>query len=219
MSTGMVSDWSLTHTFNMIRKKLWLIALAIAGTCAAQEQKHHLSIGIGVPNIPRQTFNRINVFESKSNYSNKGKGPYHIKYEYRPLWYFGLGLNLNYMDYQVSYSEDAIDTIQGKLVMNNIKISAWNLASNIRANVYFTNPENRENLDIYIGIGMGYRFGDFKVESELNQYKPKVELPSLLKLGLEATFGFRYFFNENIGIYSEIGPAKSLVQAGITARF
>lgn len=203
----------------MLKRITLLLFLAIVHLSKAQDMQHIISVGAGGPSLPRLTFSRINVFDSKPNYSNTGKGPFHLKYEFRPVWYLGIGLNLNYMDYKVSYSEDAIDTIQGKLVTNNIKISSWNLATNVRANIYFTNPENHENTDVYFGIGMGYRFGEFKVESELNQYKPKVELPSLLKLGLEATFGFRYYFNEHLGVYSELGLAKSVIQIGLTGRF
>ena len=37
-----------------------------------------------------------------------------------------------------------------------------------------------------------------------------------IPLGFEATIGLRVFLNKNIGLYSEVGISKSLIQGGLS---
>jgi hypothetical protein len=36
---------------------------------------------------------------------------------------------------------------------------------------------------------------------------------------MELTIGARYFFTENIGLYAELGAAKTVVQGGLAVKF
>jgi hypothetical protein len=40
-----------------------------------------------------------------------------------------------------------------------------------------------------------------------------------MPFGMELTFGFRYFFAPNFGLYAEVGAAKSVAQGGISVKF
>lgn len=201
-------------------KKLLVLAFILLFTKAYSNDNpgNYISAGFGFPNIPRLVFNNLNFFDSKSDYKNTGTGPLHFKYENRVTSFLGIGVNINYMDYRVSYTEPQLDTFQGVVVMNKVKISAWNLATNVRANFYFTNPENTPKTDVYFGIGLGYRMGKFTTSADIKGTEPKIQLPSLFKLGCEATFGYRHYFNDHIGLYAELGLAKSILQVGLTGR-
>jgi len=128
-------------------------------------------------------------------------------------------VNINHMSYHVSYTDDILDTVNGVILPNNIDIRSNNTAVNLRGNLHFINPEKNDKLDIYMGIGFGLRFGKFNVSSQYAEFTPSVKLPNLSKIGFETTLGARYFLTDNIGVYAEFGPAKSLIQGGLSVRF
>lgn len=180
------------------------------------EFKHTLSFGAGAPNLPVLFFN---IYESKKNFTSEGKGPFHIKYENRINNFLSLGLNINNMSYHVSYTEDVLDTVNGIVLPNNIDIRSNNTAFNVRGNIHFINPEKNDKIDVYLGLGLGLRFGKLKVSSQYESFTPSIKLPNLSRIGFESTIGMRYFLADNIGVYAEFGPAKSLIQGGLSVRF
>ncbi len=203
-------------------KQVKYIVLIIAVSChyantnAQDIGKNYVSIGAGFPNLPRYFFN---TFSTMDKFKSTGTGPYHLKYENRIKTWLGIGASINHMTYTVTYTEKVSDTVQGIIVPNNVKISSNNTALNFRANIHFINPEKYEKLDVYFGIGLGYRFGKLRISSDYEQYTPSIKLPNVSKIGFETTLGMRYFIDNWIGFYLELGPAKSIVQAGLTARF
>jgi len=204
-----------------IKKKTCLIAMMCLLLLHTKVQgqvpgKNYVSIGAGFPNLPRFFFNTLS---SKDKFTSSGTGPYHLKYENRVYSWLGLGVSINHMTYKVSYKENVLDTANGIIVPNQVEISNNNTAVNLRSNFHFINPEKYEHLDVYMGLGFGYRFGKLRISSEYQGYTPSIKLPGLSKLGAEVTFGMRYFIDKNIGFYTELGIAKSIVQAGLTARF
>ena len=204
-------------------KKSFLVVVVLillsGNTLSAQSDvpfKHTLSLGAGFPNLPVAFFN---IYDSKRNFNVDGKGPYHIKYENRISSFLSLGLNINNMSYHVSYTEDVLDTVNGIILPNNIDIKSNNTAFNVRCNLHFINPEKNDKLDVYMGLGLGLRFGKLNVSSQYSAFTPSIKLPNLSKIGFETTIGMRYFLTDNIGVYSEFGPAKSLIQGGLSVRF
>ncbi len=200
-------------------KSIHLVFLFAAVSLNAQSDitfKNTLSIGAGFPNLPVAFFN---IYESKKNFNVDGKGPYHFKYENRVNTFLSVGLNVNNMSYHVSYVDDVLDTVNGIILPNNIDIKSNNTAFNVRANLHFINPEKNKDLDIYLGMGLGLRFGKLNVSSQYSEFTPSIKLPNISKIGFETTLGVRYFLTDNIGLYTEFGAAKSLVQGGLSVRF
>lgn len=182
----------------------------------AQVGQNHISVGAGFPNLPKFFFNYLST---EKNYKALGTGPFHLKYENRVKSWLGLGLSINHMTYSISYTQDVLDTNLGRIYPNKINISSNNTAFNIRANIHFLNPEKQERNDFYWGIGIGFRTGQLIIDSEYKAYTPKLDLPSLSRLGFESSIGYRHFFDDNLGIYAELGLAKSIFQFGFTGRF
>jgi hypothetical protein len=112
-----------------------LLAILLLMVCSnsiwAQHSKHNISVGIGFPNLPRFYFNQ---FDYKTSFKSTGTGPYHLKYEYKINPRLGLGASLNYMTYQITYSEIIFDTTIGRADNNKININSNNLAINARVN-------------------------------------------------------------------------------------
>jgi hypothetical protein len=180
----------------------------------AQIGQNTVSIGAGFPNLPKFYFSYLNT---EKNYSAMGTGPFHLKYENRVKPWLGLGLSINHMTYSISYSQDVLDTNLGRVYPNKINISSNNTAFNARANIHFLNPEKKN--DLYLGLGIGIRTGKLIIDSEFKAYQPKLDLPSLSRLGMEMTLGYRHFFDDNLGIYAELGLAKSIFQFGFAGKF
>jgi predicted porin len=40
----------------------------------------------------------------------------------------------------------------------------------------------------------------------------------MVPIALEAVMGLHYYFSKNVAIYSELGIAKSIIQAGVTIK-
>ncbi len=179
----------------------------------AQVGQNTVSVGAGFPNLPKFFFNYLNT---EKNFNATGTGPFHLKYENRIKPWLGVGLSINHMTYSVSYTQDVLDTNLGRIYPNKINISNNNTAFNLRANIHFLKQEKN---DLYMGFGVGFRTGKLIIDSEFKAYQPKLDLPSLSRLGLETTIGYRHFFDDNLGIYAELGFAKSIFQFGFAGRF
>jgi hypothetical protein len=179
----------------------------------AQVGQNSVSVGAGFPNLPKFFFNYLNT---EKNFKATGTGPFHLKYENRVKSWLGLGLSINHMTYSVSYTQDVLDTNLGRVYPNKINISNNNTAFNLRANIHFL---KKEKNDFYMGVGVGFRTGKLIIDSEYKAYQPKLDLPSLSRLGLEASLGYRHYFDDNLGVYAELGLAKSIFQFGFTGRF
>lgn len=193
-----------------------LVSLCSMLKTNAQEFRHTVSAGAGFPNLPRLLFN---TFTSKDDYQSSGTGPYHLKYEFRVNRWFGAGISINHMTYSVAYKEKHLDTAIGRIVPNNIRISSNSTSINLRGNLHLIDPEKHEKTDLYLGLGLGYRAGKQIVSADYQDNVPSIDLGSLYRLGFETTLGFRYFFDDNLGLYTEIGYAKSLIQFGFSGRF
>lgn len=196
---------------------LLIISIIVVNTQAQSgvENPHYISVGAGAPNMAVSFFN---IYDSKKNFQVEGKGPYHFKYEYKFTNILGFGLNVNNASYRITYTDDYFDTSKGIVMPNNITISNNNTAFNLRGNLHFINIEKNEFIDVYWGFGIGLKFGGLKVSSSYQGANPSIKLPNISKIGLESTLGVRFMPIKNIGIYAEIGLAKSIMQGGITFR-
>jgi opacity protein-like surface antigen len=160
-----------------------------------------LSAGYGAPNLSKFIFR---VFDGYF-YTTTGYGPIHVKGEYAVSENFGLGMSVNYSNTKLTLTDGGYTYA----VMYNP------ISFNVRGNLHFGNSEK---FDPYIGLGIGYGYRKFRIES--NDPAAETFVGDILDisnpLGLEGTLGGRYFFNDNIGLYAEVGPAKSIVQMGLS---
>ncbi len=204
----------------MMKCILWLFFfLGISNIRAENDEplKWNVSIGIGAPN-PVRYISFIGIDKVANNYKAVGSVPFHLKGEYKVKWWMGLGLNINHISYKSTFTHKFINT-NGDKVDNQITVTNNSTAFNLHANFHFLNPKNYTKSDFYWGLGMGYKAGKFKVSTQYEEDRYSVTLPSIIKFGFETTFGYRYFFTENLAAYTELGLAKSFVQIGITAAF
>jgi hypothetical protein len=192
---------------------LVLIAAAIisSGTATAQaftKDNNYISAGYGFGTFAHAI---IHSFTDKIGFDYSTTGPLYFKYERGLSNTVGLGLNLAYAQYSISYQ----DNTDNSTALYKFSLVHSSFSALLRLNLHIGNGEK---FDPYWGIAAGYRSGSWKVTSTATDYESP-SVPDLIPFGFETTFGFRYLFTENIGAYAEAGLAKSFFQVGLTAKF
>lgn len=165
-----------------------------------------LSFGYGVGTF-LGALNRNFDVNSDVSYSNMG--PVYFKFEHAMDDHVGLGLNVAYATNEWNYRYEYDSTsYKGRTTRSTYSVLA-------RFNYHIGSDEK---FDPYVGFGLGYRDAKWTVEDD-GPEDSGVTLKSLMPFGMEITFGFRYFFAPNFGLYAEVGAAKSVAQGGISVKF
>lgn len=177
-----------------------------------QEKQNDVSVGYGFGTFLGALFND---YDTRENYSFSLLGPVYAKYEYGITGKIGLGLNCAYASYDLNYDYGGF-TSNGNPVTYRETDNFTTFSVLARFNFHFG---NLEKFDPYIGVGVGYRSGTWKYSSTEPGHVNTTGLRNVIPFGFETTFGARYFFARNIGLYAETGMAKSVVQFGVLAKF
>lgn len=197
---------------------LFLIGTNLTKAQCWEEGKVAVSIGYGFPNLGKSL---LNAFDSNTGYKATGFGPLHVKGDYALTDKFSFGVSMNFVNYGATYTVvgnvyDPTNTIViGSAVYDN-KISVLAYSINARMNFHFATTDK---VDPYWGIGAGYGNRKITQTSTDPNYAFSSSFTALIPIGFETTIGCRFFFTENIGAFTEIGWSKSLIQAGLTAKF
>ncbi|MCL2682986.1 MAG: hypothetical protein FWE63_05840 [Bacteroidales bacterium] len=73
-----------------------------------------------------------------------------------------------------------------------------------------------ENIDLYGGVGFGFRFLSHKISSSI---EGEIKDRSGFNLGYNFFIGGRYYFKPHASIFAELGYGLSFLNAGITIRY
>lgn len=203
-------------------------------TKTLRKGKISFSAGYGLGNIYSLNQNMDERIKGKKS------GPYHLKLSAALNDFVEVGVNCNYVETNVLYKDNP-DVLTGLIWFyldlalynqgfngntwdTNHYIYAYNVKSislNTRINFHFG---KHKKIDPYCGIGIGYKTRTAKLIATNNLSGADSEkFPDTKKyifpVGFELTAGIRFFPIENIGIYAEIGPAKSWAQFGLILRY
>ena len=198
-----------------IKQTVMALAVLMLGVSTAnaqaafEEGKVTVSAGYGFVNVIQGLFS-ANVHTSETGYKSANFGPLHFKAEYGISDVVGVGLSVNYVKAGASYQDQSVTGTP-----YTYEAGYNNLSALLRFNFHIG---NHEKVDPYIGTGIGYRTGNWYYESNDPNYTGD-EIKGIQPLGFEAVFGLRYYVMENLGLYTEIGMAKSLFQLGVVGSF
>lgn len=167
---------------------------------AFEQGKSQISIGYGAVNGTQTIFSNYDETEYP-NLELSTLGPIFLKYEFGASENIGFGLNIAYADAGITY-DDGLD---------KASIDWWGASFNARVNRHFGTGDK---FDPYIGFGMGYKIAEWKFSAN----DESSDTGALIPLGLEATFGARYMFTPNIGLFGEVGLAKGILQGGLNIK-
>ena len=174
-----------------------------------------ISAGYGFGNFTKTLFMPYYDFDA---FTYSASGPIHFKGEYGLSDKIGIGLSINYISGNAFWNDTYVPST-GQLTnpAGRWDFSLWSIL--LRMNLHFA---PKKKLDPYVGIGAGYRQENWRFLSPyplLSPAPPSLYSPTYLPWGFETTVGLRYCFTNNIGIYTEIGFAKAIIQGGITVKF
>ena len=176
---------------------------------AFQEGRSYISLGYGVGNLGNAVINQYKNNVENFNFNYESEGPYFMKYEYGIKGKFGVGISAAYLKGNGTWQYIS----EGYTFNGEINRTGINL--NVRANYHFG---DHLKFDPYIGLGGGIRINKVKVSSDEINYK-KLNIPTVFPLGVELTLGTRFMLTENIGVYTEVGIARTILQFGLTGSF
>jgi hypothetical protein len=162
-----------------------------------------------------------NLLESKVKDLNLDRtGPFYVKAEYALADNFTLGLNINHTNLTGSFTIDSISVGAGAVNLFDKYSGTVGLRStSIIGRLNYTIPFADDKAGFMIGGGLGYR----GFRASYTDTDPRTPVDGGLSFPFpitgELTFGLRYYLTENIGLYTEFGLTRSILQGGITARF
>ena len=174
------------------------------GGDAFAQGKFVVSLGYGFPNLGKAVLNAL-ISDSAVNVTSTGIGPIHLRAEYALSDGVGFGVSVNYISCGVKFTDLPYDYTWSR---SSLSILA-------RLNFHFATSDQ---IDPYFGIGAGYRQATWKFSSTDPAYSGE-KIPGFSPFGFETTIGMRYYFTDGFGMYTELGIAKSVIQAGIVASF
>jgi len=181
---------------------------SIMNAQAFEQGKSQISLGYGFANttqtLIKNSANSNDLFGDPEylNSEFSALGPIFAKFEHGVSEKIGFGVNIAYVNAGFNYTSD---------LGGDASMKWWNTSVNARVNRHFG---SNDKFDPYIGLGMGYKFGKWKSEGD----DTAEEIKALIPLGFETTFGVRYMFTPNIGLFSEVGLAKGIFQAGLNIK-
>lgn len=179
---------------------------------AFQEGSNQIAVGYGFVTVLGSI---SDSFDDYTDTQYKGTGPLYAKFEHALSDKVGMGLSFAYAGNEWSYKYDDVD-VNGNAVQYTETSKRTTYSILARMNFHFGNSDK---FDPYAGFGLGYRSANWTYDSTDPNGTSGVELKTLMPLGMEITIGSRYYFTENIGVYAEVGAAKSVMQAGLVAKF
>lgn len=148
-------------------------------------------------------------FDTYTDVNYSSLGPIYVKYEHGMTENIGLGISFAYATNEWVYKYQSFE----QTYTETTERSTYSILARFNYHI-----GDSEKFDPYIGFGVGYRDATWTSKSD-GLTSSGVELKSVFPFGMDLTFGARYFFTDNIGLYAEVGAAKSVVQGGLAVKF
>ncbi|MBM3921192.1 MAG: hypothetical protein FJ347_08220 [Sphingomonadales bacterium] len=150
----------------------------------------------------------------------------YVKGEYAVSNHLGVGLNIATGGLVAHVAMDSLNN-QNVRIAGDLTYKSWSTLARINYHVL-----NDGVWDFYMGLGIGLRMNTVRVTSNdpiadrwdfpVNLGVVEKRIPSSLSfpsLGADVTLGLAYSLSQNIAFYTEMGMAKSALQAGFRVGF
>ena len=139
-------------------------------------------------------------------------GPIGLRYSYMTSEKASVGLDINYTDLGVDYTET--DSISGTTYTSRFGRKLIRIMP--RLDFHFAGGEN---FDAYFGIAAGYRSPVYYSRSTNPNHTPLTS-EGLVPLAFRAAVGGQYFFSPNIGLMMEVGLfGGGALRGGLSMKF
>ena len=158
----------------------------------------------GGPNLYAAIFRTAVTNQNSTNITVSSWGQVGAKYEYMLTDIFGMGLDVNYSSFSVSFRD--LNTAN----IYTYKYTSPDFRAMLGFNFHFVHADK---IDAYAAIKTGYLNRTFTATSnDPNFTAQSVNFPIPVALRIEA--GMRYFFTETVGLHVNIGIGGGPIAAG-----
>lgn len=202
-----------------------LLLSIIVGSCmmtstnvsaqAVEEGNMLIDVYYGFPNLYTTVFESAYANSgSEEDLKISGFGPLGGRFEYMVADKFGIGVDVNYQNSIITYSEfDSFDNATYEYEFSTKRLT-------IMPTFNFHFIESNDNLDVYATIGAGWKNRTFEFTSTDPNYTEDSQ-ESLVPVSFRIAAGMRYFFTDNIGINTQIGfgGGGGIFNAGLSLKF
>lgn len=195
------------------------VALSLETKAQAFEEGNVVvSAGYGISLVQSKWLDAATTSVSGATIDKYGHSPIYVKFEYgiNDDWGIGLsyfnsvyGIKQTYLD----NTYDSFGNIIGTATYTD-DISLVAQAFNFRLNRHIAVSDK---FDMYWGFGGGPKFSKFSYKSNNPNYV-SADIKGL-PIAFELTYGARYYITDNIGLYGEIGIARTYLQVGLCSKF
>jgi opacity protein-like surface antigen len=176
---------------------------------AFEEGHSYVSVGYGFITFLGVLNKTFDVYD---DVTYRSLGPIYLKYEYAVTDNIGVGLNFAYATNEWEYRYNP--GFDNNFYTESTLRSTYSILARINFHL-----GDGDKFDPYIGYGIGYRDATWSTSStDPLGTGSGFNVKGLMPLGMELTFGARYMFTDNIGLYAELGAAKSIFQGGLTIK-
>lgn len=150
----------------------------------------------------------------------------YVKGEYALSNHVGVGLSIATGGLLAHVSIDSLNN-QNVRIAGDLTYRSWSALARINYHVL-----NDGVWDLYVGLGLGLRMNTVRVRSN-DQITDRWNFPvnlgvvekripnsiSFPSIGADMTMGLAYKVSKNVAVYTELGMAKSALQAGLRIGF
>jgi hypothetical protein len=152
-------------------------------------------------------------YETTSKWGSMG--PIGVKGEYLISDKMGVGLDINYSNSWVSWTEEnsIYNSSTGLYSDGNYKVLVPRIAIMPRFYYHFL---NKDKFEMYGSAALGYKSTSFKYTSNDPTWN-ETDM-SVVPIGERIAVGGRFFFTDNIGINFEFGIGGALLTAGLAVK-
>ena len=199
-----------------IKSFSFLTILFLFGASSAQE--------IMRADVGTSCFTKGKVFINGVSFSKVPN--FFVKGEYAVSNRVGVGVNVATGGLIAHVVLDSLNN-QNVRIAGDLTYRSWSALARVNYHAL-----NAENWDVYIGLGIGYRLNTFAVSSNdpftdrwnfpINMGIIERRIPNSVSysyVGADLTLGVAYQITPAIGVYTEMGMAKSAIQAGLRIGF
>ncbi len=192
---------------------LVIIVMAANSNASAQAYERGdnvISAGYGIASYTG-FYSRSLSSDGYSDIESSGTGPVYLKFSHAMSDKISLGLNFAYEQREFSYKESDDFYVSEYTYYETVE----GFSLNARLDWHFATSEK---VDPYFGLGFGFKDSQWSYKSN-NPFDDDEMEQDIIPLGFETTLGLRYFVSQNVGLYAEVGVAKSIFQFGVCGKF
>lgn len=183
---------------------------------AFQKNTHLFTIGYGAGNFSQDYLRNNVTAANETNSRFNAVGPLFGKYEFAIENKIGFGINFAYMKNTLEYTDENSMNQEYDAIL-----SCETMSFLARFNYHIG---HNERVDPYVGLGLGVRtlswfYDDNDPSGNTAQNEKDVDYLGFsghFPIGLDLTFGVRFYPTSVVGMYVETGIAKGVIQGGLS---